>query len=76
MHALEELRTLVLERWEAVLAAQPADGWTSMLQDVAAGRPTEVDILAGHVVELGCRHGIPTPHNLTALWALQGLASN
>lgn len=65
-----------LERWEAVLAAQPADGWTSMLQDVAAGRPTEVDILAGHVVELGRRHGIPTPHNRTALWALQGLASN
>lgn len=63
-----------LARWDAVLSAQPVDGWTSMLQDVAAGRPTEVEIFAGHVVELGRRHGIPTPHNLTALWALRGLA--
>lgn len=63
-----------LARWEAVLAAQPAAGWTSMLQDVVAGRETEVDIFAARVVEMGARHGIPTPVNETALWALRGLA--
>jgi 2-dehydropantoate 2-reductase len=34
-----------------------------MLQDVLAGRKTEVEIFAGAVVELGRRHGIPTPVN-------------
>lgn len=63
-----------LTRWEAVLTAQPAQGWTSMLQDVVAGRETEVDIFAARVVELGRRHGIATPVNETALWALRGLA--
>lgn len=63
-----------LARWEAVLAAQPAEGWTSMLQDVVAGRETEVDIFAARVVELGARHAIPTPVNETALRVLRGLA--
>ena len=36
---------------------------TSMLQDVEAGRVTENAMLGGMVVELGRRHGIPTPVN-------------
>lgn len=60
-----------LDAWDAVLADQPPDGWTSMHQDVAAGRPTEVEIFAGHVVELGSRHGIPTPYNQSVLWILR-----
>lgn len=39
------------------------DGKTSMLQDVEAGRKTEVDMFAGTVVKLGEKHGIPTPYN-------------
>lgn len=35
---------------------------TSMLQDIEAGRPLELDPIAGAVVELGKRLGIPTPH--------------
>lgn len=35
---------------------------TSMLQDVEAGRPVELDALVGSVVELGRLTGIPTPH--------------
>jgi len=35
---------------------------TSMLQDVEAGRPTEVDALVGAVAELGRLVGVPTPH--------------
>ncbi|XVX19592.1 ketopantoate reductase family protein [Actinomycetota bacterium] len=62
-----------LERWQRVLEGQPADGQTSMRQDVEAGRPTEVEIFAGRVVSLGERHGIPTPHNQTMLWILRAL---
>lgn len=62
-------------RWHTVLAGQPADGMTSMHQDVLAGRPSEVDIFAGRVVELGQRHGIPVPHNETMLWILQALGA-
>ena len=39
------------------------DGKTSMLQDVEAGRKTEVDIFAGTIVKLGLKHNIPTPYN-------------
>lgn len=35
---------------------------TSMLQDLEAGRPLELDALLGAVRELGRRHGVPTPH--------------
>jgi 2-dehydropantoate 2-reductase len=35
----------------------------SMLQDVEAGRPIEIDEYAGEVVKLGRKHGIPTPAN-------------
>ena len=39
------------------------EGKTSMLQDVEAGRKTEVDMFAGTVIELGLKHGINTPYN-------------
>ncbi len=39
------------------------DGKTSMLQDVEAGRKTEVDMFAGTMVRLGKKHNIPTPYN-------------
>jgi 2-dehydropantoate 2-reductase len=38
-------------------------GKTSMLQDVEAGRKTEVEMFAGQVIELGRRYDIPTPVN-------------
>ncbi|WOP18151.1 2-dehydropantoate 2-reductase [Raineyella sp. LH-20] len=59
-----------LAAWDRVLAGQPPQGQTSMYQDVLAGRPTEVDIFAGHVVALGARHGIPTPYNQAMQWIL------
>ena len=68
-----ELTDADVELWRSVLGGQPAEGMTSMHQDVLAGRPTEVDIFAGRVVELGGRHGIPVPHNETMLWILRAL---
>lgn len=52
-----------LARWESVLAGLAAHGKTSMLQDVAARRKTEVEIFAGKVIALGESCGIPTPAN-------------
>lgn len=39
------------------------DGKTSMLQDVEAGRKTEVEMFAGNIIELGKKHNIATPYN-------------
>jgi 2-dehydropantoate 2-reductase len=52
-----------IRNWHAVLAGLSPDGKTSMLQDVEAGRKTEVEMLAGKVIELGERFAIPTPVN-------------
>jgi len=41
----------------------------SMLQDVEARRPTEIDYLNGGIVRFGEVHGIPTPLN-RAIWSL------
>jgi 2-dehydropantoate 2-reductase len=42
---------------------------TSMLQDMQAGRPIELDALVGAVRELGARHQIETP-NLDTLYGI------
>lgn len=39
------------------------EGKTSMLQDIEAGRKTEVEYLAGTVCKLGKEHHVPTPVN-------------
>ena len=39
------------------------EGKTSMLQQVEAGRKTEVEMFAGTVIKLGKEFGIPTPYN-------------
>ena len=38
---------------------------TSMLQDLEAGRPLELEAVVGAVVELGERLGLPMPHTRT-----------
>jgi 2-dehydropantoate 2-reductase len=52
-----------IEKWYVVLARLSPTGKTSMLQDVEAGRKTEVEMLAGKITELGRKHGVPTPVN-------------
>jgi len=42
-------------------AAQIGEHRTSMLQDLEAGRPLELEAIAGAVVELGDRLGVPMP---------------
>jgi 2-dehydropantoate 2-reductase len=50
-------------------ARAPGRHKASMLQDVEARRPTEVDFMNGAIVRYGERLGVPTPLN-RALWAL------
>ena len=56
-----------IDDWNAVLKTLSPKGKTSMLQDIEAGRKTEVEIFAGKVVDLGKSYGIPTPVNRTLL---------
>lgn len=56
-----------IEAWHAILAALSPSGKTSMLQDMEAGRKTEVEIFAGKVVSMGERYHVPTPVNETIL---------
>jgi 2-dehydropantoate 2-reductase len=60
-----------IDGWYPVLNTLHPQGKTSMLQDVEAGRETEVDIFAGKVVELGQTYGIPTPVNELLLHAIK-----
>ncbi len=58
-----DLGSADLKAWSDVLAGLAPQGKTSMLQDIEAGRKTEVEIFAGKMVELGQRYQVPTPVN-------------
>ena len=67
------LSTRDIEEWYGFLNTLSADGKPSMLQDIEAGRKTEVDIFAGKMVALGESLGIPTPCNQTVLHTIRVL---
>lgn len=50
-------------------AQAPGKHQASMLQDVLAGRPTEIDFMNGAIVQAGEKAGVATPLH-RALWAL------
>jgi 2-dehydropantoate 2-reductase len=52
-----------LGTWFQTLLSLSPDSKTSMLQDVEAGRKTEVEAFAGTVIALGKETGVPTPVN-------------
>jgi 2-dehydropantoate 2-reductase len=45
----------------------------SMLQDVLAGRPTEVDFINGAIADLGEKLGVPVPLNGSVWRLMKGL---
>ena len=52
-----------IEEFETLMKTFSPEGKTSMLQDVEAGRRTEVENFGGTVVRLGEKYGVPTPVN-------------
>ena len=64
-----------IRNWYNFLFTLSPGGKTSMLQDLEAGRKTEVEIFGGKVVELGKIYGIPTPVNQTLLRIIKVLES-
>ena len=58
-----DLSDIDLEGTLRTVAGATAQNRCSMLQDVMAGRQTEIDELCGAVVSLGESVGIPTPRN-------------
>jgi 2-dehydropantoate 2-reductase len=62
-----------IDEWNRVMAGLAPHGKTSMLQDIEAGRKTEVDIFAGTMVELGERFHVPTPVNAAVLHIIRAL---
>jgi 2-dehydropantoate 2-reductase len=70
-----DLGTADIDEWLAILATLSPSGKTSMLQDIEAGRKTEVELFAGQVVALGAQHHIPTPVNATVLKIIKVLES-
>lgn len=48
-----------------LLGTLSADGKTSMLQDIEAGRKTEVEMLSGALHKMGVKYGVTTPINDT-----------
>ena len=53
------------ERWQAItdLLDRAVGARASMLQDVEAGRQTEIDVINGAIVEASRRHALATPLN-------------
>jgi 2-dehydropantoate 2-reductase len=68
------LPDLLLEAMVQLTRSEYPDTEPSMLQDVRAGRPTEVDILQGAVVERGAAREVPTPVMRTLAELVRALA--
>ena len=51
------------------------DNKSSLCVDIINRRPCEIDVISGAVVQLGRKHGIPTPVNKTLVAAVKALES-
>ena len=52
------------------------DNKSSLCVDIVNRRPCEIDVISGAVVQLGRKHGIPTPVNKTLVAAVKALESH
>lgn len=60
-----------IKEYMEMMKAMDTEGKCSMLQDIEAGRKTEVEMLGGTVCDLGRKLGVPTPVNETLFRAIQ-----
>lgn len=56
-----DLGTQAMESCVNLLESLAPANYSSLYQDLIAGKRLELDALHGHAVRLGARHGIPTP---------------
>ena len=68
-----DLGDLVIEDYLRQVAGATAGNRCSMLQDVMAGRKTEIDELCGAVVSQGESVGVPTPRNAMLQALVRGI---
>ena len=52
------------------------DNKSSLCVDIINRRPCEIDVISGAVIQLGRKHGIPTPVNKTLVAAVKALESH
>lgn len=52
-----------IQKYAQIIATLSPEGKPSMLQDVEAGRKTEVEIFSGTVIDLGRKYVVATPVN-------------
>jgi 2-dehydropantoate 2-reductase len=71
-----DLKQQDLEDWYHILSEMSPQGKTSMLQDIQAGRKTEIEAFQGKVVQLGQEHGLSTPVNQALLHMVQVLEAS
>lgn len=62
-----------VQEFETLMETFSPEGKTSMLQDVEAGRRTEVENFGGTVVRLGKKYGVPTPVNHVLYRVIQSI---
>jgi 2-dehydropantoate 2-reductase len=62
-----------VKQWRSMAALTGANR-SSMLQDVEAGRPTEIDAISGAVAREGQRRGVPAPLNQAMTLLVSSLA--
>ena len=61
------------EGWSTTPREVAYDHRASMLQDVVARRPTEIDSLNGGIVRFGREQGVPTPLNEAIVALIKGV---
>lgn len=62
----------VVELAEA-MCVQTSENVSSMLQDVRAGKPTEIDAISGEIVRRGLQAALPTPRTRVVWQLVKGL---
>jgi 2-dehydropantoate 2-reductase len=59
----------------AAVVRATADNRSSMLQDVLAGRGTEIDYITGHLLRVASRHGVEAPRNESLYRSIRDLGN-
>ena len=62
-----------LQKSVAGVIADTANNRSSMLQDIQAGRPTEIEYITGYLLTIAQRHNIAAPHNRLLLQRIRNL---